>query len=145
RITPKGYQNDGYKTPKLGQASTEEMVDQLDNPNMWRRINDQRLIVERHDPSVVETHQDAATYFESPFGRMHALWSLQGMEQLKPKFILKALEDTSPLVRKQAILLAESQLSNPEIRDKLTTLAEDTDAHVQFQLVLTISRFPDSE
>jgi putative membrane-bound dehydrogenase-like protein len=145
RITPKGYKNDSYTAPKLGKSSNEELVKQLENPNMWWRINAQRLLVERNDVSIVETLTEVAISSESPYGRMHALWALQGMEQLDAKTILTALGDISPLVRKQAVVLTEFYLSNPEIRKKLVTLAEDADVHVQFQLVLTLSRFPDNE
>lgn len=145
RITPKDHQNDNYTAPKLGDASIEELVQQLNNPNMWWRINAQRLIVEQNDIAAVELLKDAAGALGSPYGRMHALWSLQGMNQLETKTILLALGDTSPLVRKQAIILSESNLSNQEIRNKLVTLANDSDPHVQFQLVLTLSLFLENE
>lgn len=145
RIKPKGYQKGNFTTPKLAEASIEELVKQLENPNMWWRINAQRLIVERNDLAAVELLKNVVGTFESPYGRMHALWSLQGMGQLEVNTILMAIEDNSPLVRKQAVVLAESHLSNREIRNKLITLAGDSDAHVQFQLVLTLSRFPERE
>lgn len=145
RITPKGFKNDSYDVPKLGSSSSEELVKQLENVNMWWRINAQRLLVERNDASIVETLADAVMSFESPYGRMHALWSLQGMGRLQANTILRALEDYSPLVRKQAVILAESHLSNSAIRNKLVTLAGDSDVHVQFQLVLTLGQFPDKE
>ncbi|HLU90045.1 MAG TPA: PVC-type heme-binding CxxCH protein, partial [Cyclobacteriaceae bacterium] len=145
RITPKGHQNNNYTGPNLGEASGEELVAHLEHPNMWWRITAQRLLVERNEAAIVEKLREGADSFESPYGRMHALWSLQGMDQLQADEILKALEDDSPLVRKQAIILAEAHLSNQKIRNKLVTLAGDTDAHVQFQLVLTLSRFPDQE
>ncbi len=145
RITPKGYQNKDYETPKLNQASTEDLVDHLENPNMWWRINAQRIIVDRNEHSIVNKLENAVTSFESPYGRMHAMWSLQGMGQLGSQMILLALEDESSLVRKQAIVLAESHLSNIEIRKKLISLADDPDIHVQFQLVLTLSKFPENE
>src|SRR5690606_26230450 len=122
-----------------------ELVAHLEHPNMWWRITAQRLLVERNEAAIVEKLREGADSFESPYGRMHALWSLQGMDKLHADEILKALEDDRPLVRKQTIILAEAHLSNQKIQNKLVTLAGDTDAHVQFQLVLTLSRFPDQE
>lgn len=145
RVAPKGHNNKGYASPKLGAASNEELVSQLENPNMWWRTNAQRLLVERNDASSVELLSKATQSLDSPFGRMHALWSLQGMQKLETVIILAALDDPSPLVKKQAIILSEPHLSHSNIRDKLITLADDPDEHVQFQLVLTLSRFPDDE
>jgi putative membrane-bound dehydrogenase-like protein len=145
RIIPEGQENKKYTRPKLGEASLEELVKQLENPNMWWRINAQRLIVERNDRTAVDLLHDGASTFESPYGRMHALWSLQGLGRLEADAILRALADNSPLVRKQAVILAEFHLSNEDIREKLVTLADDSDAHVQFQLVLTLSRLPNRE
>src|SRR5690606_13334644 len=54
RVAPKGHNNKGYASPKLGAASNEELVSQLENPNMWWRTNAQRLLVERNDASSVE-------------------------------------------------------------------------------------------
>lgn len=145
RIKPKGAQIDRYTAPTLGEASTEELVGYLENANMWWRITAQRLIVERNETSVIEILKNAANSFQSPYGRMHALWSLQGMGQLDVATVLMALDDSSSLVRKQAVILAESHLANEGVRNKLLTLVEDADAHVQFQLVLTLSRFSENE
>src|SRR5690606_21313208 len=107
RVAPKGHNNKGYASPKLGAASNEELVSQLENPNMWWRTNAQRLLVERNDASSVELLSKATQSLDSPFGRMHALWSLQGMQKLETVIILAALDDPSPLVKKQAIILSE--------------------------------------
>ena len=70
--------------PKLNEASSAELVGHLSNPNMWWRITAQRLLVERQDKSVITALQDLAHKGTSAYGRMHALWSLDGLHALEP-------------------------------------------------------------
>ena len=55
----------------------------------WRRITAQHLLVERGDRSVVSELQQMATSAAAAEGRMHALWTLEGLGSLKPGLVLR--------------------------------------------------------
>lgn len=140
RITPKdGKPADWTKGLKLGDASTEELVKELANTNYWWRINAQRLLVDRADKKAVPALTQMAKNTSSPMGRLHALWTLEGIGSLKPELIEQSLKDNEAGIRMNAIRLAELHLSgSPELVKALLPLQTDTDPKVRFQLLLML-------
>jgi len=147
RITPTNAKTaDWTKGLKLGDANSEQLVAQLSNPNIWWRLNAQRLLVNRKDrtalPALVKMAQNAT----SPMGRLHSLWTLEGLQELKPELIELALKDNLPGVRENAIKLAELHLtSSPNLSKALLPLQDDTDPKVRFQLLCTLGSVNTSE
>lgn len=128
----------------FGGATGEELVGKLADPNIWWRRTAQRLLVDRNDsqviPALVKMTQDE----KSAVGRLHALWTLEGMRTLKTEQIESALRDEEAGVRINAIKLAELHLDDaPELAEALLTLQDDADAKVRFQLLCTLG-FMDS-
>ncbi|HUS06876.1 MAG TPA: PVC-type heme-binding CxxCH protein, partial [Bryobacteraceae bacterium] len=124
---------------RLGSASDEELVKQLANPVIWWRRTAQRLLMDRHAvqaaPALIRLFQETS----SPQGRVHALWTLEGLGVLEPALILKALDDQEPGVRENAIVLAEQHMTgSPELQKRLPLLAGDASARVRYQLMLTL-------
>jgi len=162
--------HNGSKTgpkPRLKDASSAELVSHLSNSNLWWRTTAQRLLVERQDTSVVLQLEALARQSATPQGRAHALWTLEGLGELKAERVLAALEDQSPLVREQAIRLSEeffvppggitsknkrppldkgglqgdgfsSNVTPTKIRQKLLEMTGDPDGRVLFQLLCTL-------
>src|SRR5207244_13598684 len=99
------------KDIRLGQGSDAELVQKLASPNIWWRRTAQRLLVERHRtdavPLLVRLFQEST----SPLGRVHALWTLDGLGKLEPSLVTKALDDPVAGVRENAIRLAEPYLA----------------------------------
>src|SRR6266699_3029427 len=127
------------KDIRLGQGSDAELVQKLASPNIWWRRTAQRLLVERHRtdavPLLVRLFQEST----SPLGRVHALWTLDGLGKLEPSLVTKALDDPVAGVRENAIRLAEPYLAkSPVLARKLTQMAGDPDAKVRFQLLCTL-------
>jgi hypothetical protein len=56
RLTPPNFKPP--KPPRLGDATTVELVATLENPNSWWRETAQRLLFERQDPSAVALAQN---------------------------------------------------------------------------------------
>ena len=139
RITPTDTKKSEWtKGLKLGDASSEELVKILADKNNWWRMNAQRLLVDRADknavPVLIRMTTDA-----SELGRLHALWTLEGMAELKSQQINQALQDSVAGIRENAIKLAELHLSaDPSLATSLLTLQNDKDAKVRFQLLLTL-------
>lgn len=131
---------------KLGDASSEELVRQLSNANIWWRLNAQRLLIDRKDISVTASLLKAAQNTTSPLGRLHALWTLEGLKQLTPELIEKGLKDPVAGVRENAIKLAELHLlTAPGLANALLPLQHDTNAKVRFQLLCTLGSIDNAE
>lgn len=123
----------------LGDASDEELVQKLADKNIWWRNNAQRLLVDRKSAGAVPALQKMATQQESPLGRLHALWTLEGIHKLTPDLIMAALKDPAAGIRKNAIKLAELHLEKvPQLVPALLALEDDSDAQVRFQLLCTL-------
>ncbi len=123
----------------LGQASDEEMVKHLENPNIWWRMTAQRLLIDRPSSDtgqlLTQLFQDTA----SSAARVHALWTLEALGKLEVGVIEKALDDPVAGVRENGLRLAEPRLSSfPELVEKLLEMSDDLDPRVRFQLVCTL-------
>jgi putative membrane-bound dehydrogenase-like protein len=139
RIVPDGPP--APKPIKLGSASNAELVQELENPMIWWRRTAQRLLVDRHavdvEPSLVRLVHES----QSPLGRLHALWTLDGLGKLDAPEIEVGLADHEPGVRENAIILAESRLeSDPKLTQALLAMVNDPEARVRFQLLCTLGR-----
>lgn len=139
RITPKGAKKaDWIKGLKLGEESTAELVKPLADPNIWWRLNAQRLLVDRADKAVVPALIEMTKNI-SAMGRLHALWTLEGLGELNSEQIGEALRDSVAGIRENAIQLAEIHLKkSPGLAKNLLNLQNDADAKVRFQLLLTL-------
>lgn len=137
--TTDGKKADWMKGLQLGDAASEDLVAQLSNPNYWWRINAQRLLVHRADKNVIPDLVKMVTSGASEMGRLHALWTLEGMDALPAELIQKALKDTVAGIRENAIKLAELHLNQaPELIPALLSLRNDNNMKVRFQLLLTL-------
>lgn len=141
------------KRPQLLQASPEELVRYLSHPNGWWRDNAQKLLVLKQDKKVIPALEKLAlgekTFLEklafwksdSPsVGRLHALWTLEGLESVGEDFLIRMLADKDPEIRKAAIRISESflQQGNKVVLEKIGSLANDVDAAVRIQLALSL-------
>lgn len=124
---------------RFGQATVAELVQRLASPNVWWRRTSQRLLVDRGSADAVDPLTMLFSSSPSPVGRLHALWTLEGLHRLETSLIEKALEDPEAGVRENAILLAEPRLSGtPILIESLLKMERDPDRRVQFQLLSTL-------
>jgi putative membrane-bound dehydrogenase-like protein len=133
RVTPAG-RGAFVRFPRLGAASDDELVAQLSHANAWWRRTAQRLLVDRANEAATALLARLAR--EGPsLGRLHALWTLDGLGRLETSLIEAALGAPEPGLRENAIRLAEE---NPERLAALTAalqrLADDPDPKVRYQL-----------
>ena len=123
----------------LGKATDEELVEKLADPNIWWRRTAQRLIVDRNPSGIIPALMKMTQNEKSAPGRLHALWTLEGLHALKTEQIKSALRDTEAGVRVNAIKLAELHLKNaPELAETLLFLQDDAEPKVRFQLLCTL-------
>jgi len=64
---------------KLSAASSADLVALLSHPNGWHRETAQRLLSEKSDPATAALVEKAIETQTNPLGRLHALWTLEGM------------------------------------------------------------------
>ena len=135
-----------FKAPKftpLAQATTAELVALLENRNAWHRETAHRLLFERQDKTAIPPLRQLLETSALPLARLHALWSLLGLEALTDADILKALADPVGGIREHAVRLAESRLmSSPVLLNGLLVLAEDAGARVRFQVAFSLGEAP---
>ena len=141
RIVPEEPRTVRKEKPNLGAASTEALVSLLDHSNGWHRRTAHRLLFERQDEAAVPLLREMAVRAETPQGRIHALWVLEGLSSLEASLVEAALEAPHPGVRRNAVQLAEHFL--PELTSSLIALVDDDSPQVQLQLALTLGELTD--
>lgn len=142
RLAPPGFKP-GKFSP-LGDASVERLVKELENPNAWQRDTAHRLLFERQDQAAVAPLRDMLRASRLPLARLHALWSLEGLDALETSDLLQALADEAPGVREHAVRLAEPRLSKlSELLDRVLALAGDSNLRVRFQTAFTLGEIDD--
>ncbi len=140
RITPTSTPAaEWMKGLKLGSETSESLVEKLSSPNVWWRLNAQRLLVDRSDKTAVPALIKMVKNNSSSFGRLHAIWTLEGMGMMDPEVIVNTLKDPIAGVRENAVKIAEIHLkSSPELSRALLSMVDDPDAKVRYQLLLTL-------
>jgi putative heme-binding domain-containing protein len=122
-----------------GDATPEELVAMLAHENLWWRRTAQRLLVDRQPPEAPALLLRLFEQSPSAAGRLHALWTLEGLGKLDPMVVLRAFGDPNPDVRENAIRLSEPFLPRQSrLSEGLLALTGDPDPRVRFQLLCTL-------
>jgi mono/diheme cytochrome c family protein/glucose/arabinose dehydrogenase len=126
--------------PAMSAATSAALVQTLAHPNGWRRDTAQRLLVERGDAAAVPALVSMAGSAPDYRARLHALWTLDGMDRIDKDLVLQALDDSSRDVRMSALRLAERWLGEGDAALQKRVLARltDPDWAVRRQLAATI-------
>ncbi|MPZ17846.1 MAG: c-type cytochrome [Luteitalea sp.] len=144
RLEPPGFEPPTER-PRLGEATTADLVATLENPNSWWRETAHRLLYERQDASAVPLLRRLLKESRESLARLHALWSLEGLNALQDADVIQALGDGVAGVREHAVRLAEPRLkSSPELLDRVLQLADDESKRVRFQVAFTLGEVNDS-
>ncbi|MCX6955300.1 MAG: c-type cytochrome [Verrucomicrobia bacterium] len=131
------------KPPRLGSATTAELVATLGNPNSWWRETAQRLLFERQDATAVPALR-ALVNGGGELARLHALYALDGLGALEERDILRGLADVSAGVREHAVRLAASRLAQSgELRKQVFALARDPEIRVRYQVAFAVGGVAD--
>jgi glucose/arabinose dehydrogenase/mono/diheme cytochrome c family protein len=134
--------------PHMLDEPTAQLVTYLDHPNGWWRDNAQKEIVLRGDASAVPALKEIALGKRGPLkekpsdlGRIHALWTLDGLGASDKTVLLKAMDDEDAEVRKAAIWISESFIRNgdEQVIDKLQKMEGDDSYAVRTQLLLSLN------
>jgi len=132
--------------PELGKAPSHQLVRSLSSPNAWWRFTAQRLLVERQDKSILAALREMVRDGAPLQGRLHALWTLQGLGALQDTDVERALRDSEAGVRENGLRMAEPLLAgSEELRKAVATLVGDAAPHVRLQLAFTLGEAEDPD
>jgi mono/diheme cytochrome c family protein len=100
----------------------------------------QQLLVVRNDRSVIPELKKTAATSADHLARIHALWTLEGMNAIDKSTLLSALSDQDERVRKTAVWISETFIAknDKEVIDSLGKMKNDTSADVKVQLSLSL-------
>jgi putative membrane-bound dehydrogenase-like protein len=126
----------------LARAKDVELVKVLDHPVGWYRDTAQRLLVERQDQGTIPVLRDRVQTAVTPLGRLHALWTLQGLGGLDAGDLDRAACDPHPAIREHSLRLAASlRERGPSLpRGRVVALAGDPSVRVRLQAALELGR-----
>jgi mono/diheme cytochrome c family protein/glucose/arabinose dehydrogenase len=135
--------HDGYKPsairPHLLEETSAQLVEHLNNPNGWWRDNAQKLLVLRGDKSVVPALRTMAATSPNQLARIHALWTLNGLDEMNEESFQHGLKDHDAEVRRTTAWIGEDFMKKDNHAiDMLSDLKDDPSADVRLQLLLSM-------
>jgi mono/diheme cytochrome c family protein len=130
--------------PSLSSATPAELVKTLSHPNGWWRDMAQQLLVQRGTTSVAPQLKQLALTALDWRTKLHALWTLDGIDAIDTATIEKALDDASPEVRAAAIRISERWLRVPDHPIQAAVLKRMNDPNwiVRHQLAASLGELP---
>ena len=132
--------------PQFASAAPADLVNILAHPNGWWRDTAQRLLVEKSAPSAIAPLKTMSLQHANPIARLHALSTLDGMNQLDAGTLAQALEkETDTKIHATVIRLSETafKTDKEKLLPKLTALATSKDVSIQSQLAFTLGEAKD--
>jgi mono/diheme cytochrome c family protein/glucose/arabinose dehydrogenase len=125
--------------PRLSQESSAQLVARLSHPNGWWRDTAQRLLVERADGDVVPALRALARSGAGAPGRIHALWTLEGIGAIDAESCRAAMAHDHPQVRIAALRAGKALLpTDAPLLAAASALVGDRDPAVRVQALTTL-------
>ena len=124
----------------FSEVPTDKLAGRLAASNGWFRDKAQQLVLWRGDTSAAPGFAKYARHCHAR-GRLHFLWTLEGLGALTDDLVAEALQAEEPGLRENALRLAETHASEPVVAAALA-LASDPDPKVRQQLAFSIGNFP---
>jgi mono/diheme cytochrome c family protein/glucose/arabinose dehydrogenase len=132
-----------FTPPHMYSETPAQLVAHLTHPNGWWRDMAQRLIVLKQDKSVAPALQQMARTSDNVNGRIHALWTLEGLGALDAPLTRELMKDKNPRIRVQAIRASETlyKAGDKTFADDYRAMTKDPDVNVAIQGMLSASLF----
>ena len=133
--------------PSLSSAPPARLVETLAHPNGWWRDTAQRLLVERGDKSVAGPLASLARSAATWQTRLHALWTLDGLDALEPSVVTAALADPAREVRMSAVRLSERWLRERghPLHAAVQKMMADADWNVRQQVAASLGELAEGK
>jgi mono/diheme cytochrome c family protein/glucose/arabinose dehydrogenase len=130
--------------PSLSKASPAQLVETLSHPNGWWRDTAQQLLVQRDDTSVAPALKRLALSAPDYRTKLHALWTLDGLDAVDAATVQQELDDQSPDVRAAAIRISERWLreANHPLQAAVLKRMDDANWIMRRQLAASLGELP---
>src|SRR5262249_39725628 len=79
------------RTWNLSKLDVGDLVAELASPVVWRPLTAQRLLLERCETKAIPALKELCVTGTTPQARLHALYSLEGLNALEPELVVRAL------------------------------------------------------
>ena len=125
--------------PKMLAETPAQLLAHLSHPNGWWRDTAQRMLIVKGDKSVVPALIELATKSENHLARLHALWTLEGLDSVTADLVRTCMKDEHPQMRASAIRVAESLLKKGDatLVADIKAMTKDKDPTVVLQVLMT--------
>ena len=133
--------------PNLLQASDKDLVQYLSHPNGWWRDNAQRVLIERNNRATIPALIDILKSQNNSITKLHALWTLEGMDVFTPEVIKLGISAEDHKVVAAALRIGERNSINMDAEVTLAIYEEvlKIDSEIlQLQLALSLGEFMES-
>lgn len=125
--------------------SLQYLVEALGSKNPWMRDTAQRILVDSNMPkskAALEAFYDKTS---STLGRIHALWTLEGLGHLSEVYLLKALADDQQDVRIHAARLSWRVKNTETLMSALISAAPSKFNESSYYIYQRLANFNNSE
>jgi len=129
--------------PHMTKQFTQELIPYLGHGNRWWRLNAQRVIIQRKDKAAVPALTKLFNEDKNPITRLHALYTLEGLDALNADLVTKALTDANAGLREHGAILAER--FSPQLGGTLVKAINDPVGLVALQATLSAGQLPASQ
>lgn len=140
RIVPEDHQHPGFVD--MSEWGWGQLVEALSSSNGWQRDTAQRILTEEWDGDtwVVDRLNKVVLEGREPLGRVHALWTLQGLGWAEREILLHALGDPDERVVRAAMRVAEPYLStgSPEPIVRVVAATHDGEPRTLHQALCSL-------
>ena len=127
--------------PRMLDETPDQLAAHLSHPNGWWRSEAQKLIILHGNLRVVAVLKRLALSGREPLGRLHAFWTLEGLNAVDTKLLKAGFRDHDPRIRAAAMRIAESVINKDRsLDDAIRRLADDENPDVAIQVVLSSGR-----
>ncbi len=141
RVTHEGSAPD-RRQPRMYSDTAAQLVKHLEHPHGWWRDTAQKLLVLRQDKTVVPALRTMASSSANQLARIHALWTLEGLDALDAPLARALMKSPDPKLRVQAIRASETLFKGAKGDKSFAAdyqrLTKDADPDVVIQSLLTL-------
>jgi glucose/arabinose dehydrogenase/mono/diheme cytochrome c family protein len=139
RLTYDGMPRDTTQ-PRMLNETAAQLVRHLSHPNGWWRDTAQRLLVLKQDTSVAPALNKLLRGSKNQLARIHALWTLEGLNALTASTARELFKDPDPALRIAAIRASETlyKQGDRSLGADYRALTDDNDTDVVIQAMLTL-------
>lgn len=145
RVVHQDYKRDA-EIPRLLNKTASELLPYLGHSNGWWRDQAQQLLILKQDKSVagplkqMVMNTPGALIQNNALARIHALWTLEGLDLVQAGLLAEAMKDDHAQVRKAAVWIGEKWIRQNDTAfiNLLKTMQDDLSPDVRIQLYLSL-------